>query len=78
MSAAFGKLRADDPPVNIRSPFRYHLLSMIDLLFGNSYEALLMGIALIAAIPYGIYVGLKKLGSRISGGKDHGDTRTGR
>ena len=50
---------------------------MIDLLFGNSYEALLMGIALIAAIPDGIYVGLKKLGSRISGGKDNGDTRTG-
>jgi hypothetical protein len=50
---------------------------MIDLLLGNGYEALLMSIALIAAIPYGIYVGLKKLGTRIFGGKDHGDTRTG-
>ena len=50
---------------------------MIDLLFGRSYEALLMSIALIAAIPYGIHGGLKKLGARIFGGKDHGDTRTG-
>jgi len=59
------------------SPFRYHRAAMIDLLLGNGYEALLMSIALIAAIPYGIYVGLKKLGTRIFGGKDHGDTRTG-
>jgi hypothetical protein len=51
---------------------------MIDLLFGNSYEALLMLVALIAAIPYGIYVGFKKLASRISGGKQDGDSRTGR
>ena len=50
---------------------------MVDLLFGNSYEALLLAIALIAAIPYGIYVGVKKLGSRIFGGKHDGDSRTG-
>ena len=50
---------------------------MIDLLFGNSYEAVLLIVALIAAIPYGIYIGLKKLGTRIFGGKDHGDSRTG-
>lgn len=49
---------------------------MIDLLFGNGYEALLMTIALIAAIPYGIYVGLKKLVIRL-GGKDRGNSRTG-
>lgn len=58
-------------------PFRYHPLAMIDLLFGNSYEMLLMSIALIAAIPYGIYVGLKKLGTKLFGGKGNGDTRTG-
>jgi hypothetical protein len=51
---------------------------MIDLIFGNSYEALLMLVALIAAVPYGIYVGFKKLASRISGGKRHGDPGTGR
>jgi hypothetical protein len=50
---------------------------MIDLLFGNAYEGLLLAVALIAAIPYGIYVGLRKLGSRITGGKRDGDTRTG-
>jgi hypothetical protein len=51
---------------------------MVDLLFGNGYETLLLLIALVAAIPYGIYVGLKKLGSRITGGKHNGDSRTGR
>ena len=50
---------------------------MIDLLFGNSYEAAIMLVALIAAIPYGIYIGLKKLGTKIFGGKDDGDARTG-
>lgn len=49
---------------------------MIDLLFGNGYETLLMAIALLAAIPYGIYVGIKKVLARI-GGKHRGDTRTG-
>lgn len=49
---------------------------MIDMLFGNGYEALLMSIALIAAIPSGIYVGLKKLAMRL-GGKSRGDSRTG-
>ncbi|MGE3073704.1 MAG: hypothetical protein AB7N24_06395 [Dehalococcoidia bacterium] len=51
---------------------------MVDLFLGNSYEALLFVIAIIAAIPYGIYIGLKKLGSRITGGKSDGDSRTGR
>ncbi len=51
---------------------------MVDLLFGNSYEALLLVIALVAAIPYGIYVGLKKLGSRFTGGRQNGNPRTGR
>lgn len=64
--------------VNPHPAFRYHAPAMIDLLFGNSYEALLMVVALIAAIPYGIYVGLKKLGARITGGKDRGHSRTGR
>ena len=59
------------------SPFRYHRGAMIDLLFGNGYEALLMSIALIAAIPYGIYVGLKKLGTKLFGGRTNGDSRTG-
>ncbi len=65
-------------PVNPRPAFGYHASAMIDLLFGNSYGALLMAVALIAAIPYGIYVGLKKLGARITGGKDRGHSRTGR
>lgn len=50
---------------------------MIDFFFGNGYEALLMTVALIAAIPYAIYMGLKKLASRITGGKANGDSRTG-
>jgi len=52
--------------------------AMVDLLFGNGYEALLMSVALLAAIPYGIYVGLKKLSRRILGGRHDGDARTGR
>jgi hypothetical protein len=50
---------------------------MIDLLFGSGYEAILLMVALIAAIPYGIYVGLKRLGTKIFGGKDDGNPRTG-
>ena len=49
---------------------------MIDLLFGNSYEALLMTIALLAAIPYGIWQLIKRVVGR-RGGSD-GDARTGR
>ena len=51
---------------------------MVDLIFGNGYEALLATTALAAAVPYGIYVGLRKLSGRIGGGKRDGDTRTGR
>ena len=54
-----------------------NISAMVDLLFGNGYETLLLAIALIAAIPYGIYVGLKKLGTRITGGRHNGDSRTG-
>ena len=50
---------------------------MVDLLFGNSYEAVLFVVAVIAAIPYGIYIGLKKVGSRITRGKQNGNPRTG-
>ncbi|MGE0599074.1 MAG: hypothetical protein AB7J35_08500 [Dehalococcoidia bacterium] len=49
---------------------------MVDLLFGNSYDALLFVIAIVAAVPYGIYIGLKKLGTRIAGGKARGNSRT--
>lgn len=51
---------------------------MVDLIFGNGYEAILAAIALVAAVPYGIYVGFRKLSRRIGGGKRDGDTRTGR
>ena len=51
---------------------------MVDFLFGNGYEAFLVAVALLAAIPYGIYVGLKRLATRITGGPRNGDSRTGR
>lgn len=58
--------------------FGYDHGAMVDLIFGNGYEAILAAIALVAAVPYGIYVGLRKLSRRIGGGKRDGDTRTGR
>lgn len=45
---------------------------LTELLFGTLYGALVMGIALVAAIPYGIWQGLKWIGRRITGG-NHGD-----
>lgn len=57
--------------------FQLPSAGMIDLIFGNGYEALLMTVALVAAIPYGIYVGIKKLGAKLFGGKTNGDSRTG-
>jgi len=49
---------------------------LIQLLFGSLYGFLVTGIALFAAIPYGIWQGIKWVGAKLSGGT-HGDTRTG-
>ncbi len=50
---------------------------MIDLLFGNAYESLLFGIAILAAIPYGLWQLVKKVTGRGQGGKPDGNSRTG-
>ena len=49
---------------------------LIELVFGTLYGAGITLIALVAAIPYGIWQGIKWLGRRISGGAN-GDARTG-
>jgi hypothetical protein len=48
----------------------------IDLLFGTLYGSLIFFVALLAAIPYGIWQGIKRLSAAI-GGKRNGDARTG-
>ncbi len=55
----------------------YHRRAMIDLLFGNAYESLLFGIAILAAIPYGLWQLVKKMTGRGQGGKPDGNSRTG-
>lgn len=52
--------------------------AMIDLLFGNAFESLLFGVAVLAAIPYGIWQLIKKVTGKGQGGDPNGDTRTGR
>jgi hypothetical protein len=46
---------------------------LIDLVFGSLYGALVTFIALFAAIPYGIWQGLKRLRKHLPGGRN-GDT----
>ena len=50
--------------------------SLLDLLFGSLYGGLLFALGALAAIPYGIWQGLKWLGHHFQGGR-HGDPRTG-
>ena len=50
---------------------------LTSLLFGTFYGAAVMGIALLAAIPYGAWQGIRWLGRKLSGGP-HGNPRTGR
>lgn len=47
----------------------------IDLLFGTLYGGAITAIALVAAIPYGIWQGIKRLAAAL-GGNRNGDTRT--
>lgn len=49
----------------------------LDLLFGTLYGGAIFAIALLAAIPYGIWQGIKRLAAAIGGNRD-GDTRTDR
>lgn len=42
------------------------------LLFGTGYGLLISGIALLAAVPYGAWQGLRWLGRQITG-RRHGD-----
>lgn len=44
---------------------------LIDLAFGSLYGALVTVIALVAAVPYGIWQGLKAIGRRLGG--SHGN-----
>jgi hypothetical protein len=48
----------------------------LDLVFGTFYGGLIFFIALLAAIPYGIWQGIKRLAAAI-GGRKNGDARTG-
>jgi hypothetical protein len=50
---------------------------LVDILFFNLYGAAITAIALLAAIPYGAWQGLRWLRQRI-GGAAGGNTRTGR
>lgn len=49
---------------------------LVQLLFGSLYGLLVTGIALLAAIPYGIWQGIKWLSTKITGGPN-GNSRTG-
>lgn len=41
---------------------------LVEILFGTLYGALVGLIALLAAIPYGIWQGIRRLGRRFPGG----------
>jgi hypothetical protein len=41
----------------------------VDFLFSTVYTGLITMVALVAAIPYGIYVGSRKLWSKLRGGQ---------
>lgn len=42
-------------------------------LFGTLYGGLITFVALLAALPYGIWQGMKRLGGWLKGGTEHGD-----
>jgi hypothetical protein len=46
---------------------------VVDMLFGTLYGGLVMVAALLAALPYGIWQGLKRLGAWIKGGSPRGN-----
>ncbi|MFN0096228.1 MAG: hypothetical protein ACKVVT_15815 [Dehalococcoidia bacterium] len=46
---------------------------LIDVLFGTLYGSLLFAVAVLAAVPYGIWQGLKRLGRLIGGGSRGND-----
>jgi hypothetical protein len=50
---------------------------LVDILFFNLYGAAITVIALLAAVPYGIWQGLRWLKSRLVGGPG-GNARTNR
>lgn len=50
---------------------------LVDILFFNLYGAVITVLALLAAIPYGAWQGLRWLKERIGGSGD-GDARTDR
>ncbi len=45
---------------------------LAELVFGSLYGALVTGVALVAAIPYGLWQAIKWVGQRVTGG-EHGD-----
>jgi hypothetical protein len=51
--------------------------TLIDIVFFNLYGSLITVVTLLAAIPYAIWQGLRKLKNRI-GGALNGNARTGR
>jgi hypothetical protein len=57
-------------------------LGMLDFafewLFGALYGGFIIVAALLAAIPYAIWQGLKRIGARFKGDHQDGHTRTGR
>ena len=69
------ELSPDNPP---GLPYDAAMLEWgIDLLFGTFYGGLIFLIALLAAIPYGIWQGIKRLAAAL-GGNRNGDSRTDR
>jgi hypothetical protein len=51
---------------------------LIDLLFGTLYGGVVTVIALLAAIPYGIWQGMKRLWAMRPGRRSDGHAGTGR
>lgn len=64
------------PP--LRARFRYHDPSMLDFafewLFGTLYGGIIMFAALLAAIPYGIWQGIRRLGAWLKGDSRDGNS----
>jgi len=47
---------------------------LFNLAFTMAYGGFILVIALLAAIPYGIWQGIKRIGARFSGGKTDGNS----
>ncbi len=50
---------------------------LVSFAFGSLYASVVTLIPLVAAIPYGIWQGIKWLARSVRKGEDHGNTRTG-